>query len=278
MDKRKLVMTGVVAGSVGLGGLVGAIAFAPGIGLAASDTRTGGEAIAICAGAAGSLDAAAGAIGVSTSELALALRNGRTIAEIADAHGVPVSEVIDAIVAAERDRLDRLVAHGRLTREQADELSAHLDERVTDLVNGDLAPFPLAGRPGFVAAPGLIGHPGLWGLTDGPLAVAADTIGIDATALLSALRDGDTIADVARAHDVAVSEVVDAIVSSMEERLDAAVQDGRITRRDADRIAADLEARATHLVNGELAMFPVPGWGSSGDHGSGTSTSELSLF
>lgn len=46
-------------------------------------------------------------------------------------------------MAAEQDRLDALVADGLLTQEQADAISADLEERVTDLVNGELAPFPL---------------------------------------------------------------------------------------------------------------------------------------
>jgi polyhydroxyalkanoate synthesis regulator phasin len=278
MDRRTLVMAGVVAGSVGLGTLVGAIAFAPGIGLAASDTRTRDGIPEICAGSAGSLDAAAEAIGVSTSELARALGDGRTIAEVADAHDVAAADVVDAVVAAEQDRLDQLIADGRLTQEQADELSADLEERVTELVNGDLAPFPIVGPPGFVGAPGLLGPPGAGLFLDGPIEIAAETIGIEADELLSAIRDGDTIADVARAHDVAVWEVVQAIVSSMQERLDQAVEDGRITQEEADRAAADLESKATDLVNGEPVMFALPGWGWSFDQGSATSTSEPSMF
>jgi polyhydroxyalkanoate synthesis regulator phasin len=275
MDRRKLVLTGVVAGSVGVGSLIGAIAFAPGIGLAASGIGTGDRALAICAGAAGSLDAAAGAIGIGTSDLLSALRNGRTIAEAAQAHDVPVTEVVDAIVTSEQDRLDELVEDGRLTQEQAEELSADLAERVTDLVNGDLAPFPLVGRPGSVGVPGLIGGHGPWGFA-GPIAVAAEAIGVDASALLAQLADGSTIAEVAQANDVPVSEVVDALVSSMQERLDAAVENGWITQDQADAISEDLRERAAELVNGEAIPFPHPMWRFAPDPGA--SASELSLF
>ena len=103
-------------------------------------------------------------------------------------------------------------------------------------------------------------------------------IGIDERALLAAVAGGDTVADVARAHEVAVSEVVDAIVSSLQARLDQAVRDGLITQEEADRLAADLEAKATDLVNGEHVTFELPGWRWSDDPGSDTSTSELSLF
>lgn len=276
MDKRRLVMTGVVAGSVGVGSLIGAIAFAPGVGLAASDTDTGDRALSICAGAAGSLDAAAEAIGISTSELLSALRDGRTISEVAQAHDVPVTEVVEAIVASEQDRLDALVEDGRLTQGQADELAADLVERVTDLVNGDLAPFPLVRRPGSAGLPGVIGDRGPWGFADGPVEAAAEAIGVDARALLARVADGSTIAEVAVAHDVPVSEVVDALVSSMRERLDAAVENGSITQDQADALAEDLRERATELVNGEATPFTRPGWTSTSDPGA--ETSELSLF
>jgi len=286
MDRRTLMMTGVVAGSVGLGSLIGAIAFAPGIGLAL-DEDLDGPTLTICGGTADSLDAAAGAIGISTSELVSALRDSRTIAEVAEAHDVPVAEVVDAIVAAEQDRLDELVADGRLTQEQADALSGDLNERATDLVNGDLAPFPLLepgfgpgviGPPGPFGGPGFIAGPGPWGFVDGPLGAAADVIGIDESALLAAIAEGDTIADVARANDVEVSEVVDAIVASMQERLDEAVEDGWLARDQAEQLAEGLSDRATDLVNGEAFPFPHPGWRwPPGRAVNGTATSELSL-
>jgi hypothetical protein len=288
MDRRTLMMTGVVVGSVGLGNLIGAIAFAPGIGMA-SDEDLDGPTLTICGGTADSLAAAAGAIGISTSELVSALRDGRTIAEVTEAHEVPVAEVVDAVVAAEQDRLDALVADGRLTREQADALSADLEERATDLVNGDLAPFPLLepgfghgviGTPGPFGRPGFIAGPGPWGFVDGPLAAAAaDVIGIDERALLAAMADGETIADVARAHDVEVSEVVDSIVASMQERLDEAVENGWLARDQAEELAEGLSDRATDLVNGQAFPFPHPGWRwPPGRAVNGTATSELSLY
>lgn len=286
MDRRRLVMTGVVAGSVGIGGLIGAIAFAPGVGLA-SDGDLDGPVLTVCGGAADSLDAAADAIGIQTAELLSALRDRRTIAELAEAHDVPVGEVVDAVVAAEQDRLDQLVRDGRLTQQQADALSADLQERATDLVNGDLAPFPLLepgvgpgvlGPPGPFGRPGFIAGRGPWGFVDGPLAVAADVIGIEERALLAAIADGDTIADVTRAHDVEVSQVVDAIVASMQERLDEAVEDGWLDGDQAERLSEGLRDRATDLVNGEASPFPPPGWRWPPGGGNGTTTSELSSF
>ncbi len=58
-----------------------------------------------------------------------ALRGGQTPAQIAEAHGSSEQALVDAIVAAEKDRLDQAVASGRITQEKADEILA----RVTDM-------------------------------------------------------------------------------------------------------------------------------------------------
>jgi uncharacterized protein (DUF433 family) len=274
MGTRKAFVGGLVAGSVGLGGLIGALVFAPGVGFAESETPSGAAGFDVCIGGDGSLDAAAEAIGVDTTDLAAALRDGDTIADVARGHDVPVSDVVDAVVASEQQRLERLVDDGMLTGEQADALSADLRERATEFVNGDLAPFPIIGGPGIgipgrrlpdsglpgIGLPGIgLPGPGLPGThvrIDSPLADAAEAIGIDVSNLIAALRRGETIADVARAHDIPVSEVVDAIVATMQARLDAVVDDGWLTRRQADALAADLEEHASDLVNGTPPVFP----------------------
>lgn len=55
------------------------------------------------------------------------------------------AELIDALVAEARTRLDEAVDAGRLDESEAAEKLADLEQRITDMVNGDL---PLRG-PGF---------------------------------------------------------------------------------------------------------------------------------
>jgi hypothetical protein len=121
---------------------------------------------------------------------------------------------------------------------------------------------------------------GLRGHGPGPgLSVAAKAIGIEESALLDALQSGDTIADVARAHDVDVQKVIDAIVADMNSHLDQAVGDGRLTQAQADQMKANAAERATDLVNGQPPAGgpmgpggPPPGAFDAGN-GSGTSSS-----
>ena len=81
------------------------------------------------------LDEAADAIGIEEDELLDALRDGQTIAEVAESNGVDPQTVIDALVAATQERLDDAVADGRIEQEDADERLADVTERITEFVN-----------------------------------------------------------------------------------------------------------------------------------------------
>jgi len=159
MAKRKWLTTGLVAGSVGLGALVGAAAFAPGLGIAQTDgqadtslTKTALDGWCFGDGE-GPIAVAAEAIGIPTGDLLYAMRDGSTIAEVAEAEGVNVQVVTDALVASMQDKLDAAVEEGFFSQELADELSGGLEGRATDIVTGAF-PFFHGGPMG--------GH-GAWG-------------------------------------------------------------------------------------------------------------------
>jgi hypothetical protein len=169
MAKRKWLTTGLLAGSIGLGALVGAAVFAPGLGLAQSDEGTDTETTSDVMGGwcfgdgEGPVAAAAEAIGIPTGDLLYAMRDGSTIAEVAQAEGVNEQAVIDAVVASMQDKLDAAVADGFISQELADELAGDLEARATDIVNGEL--------PFFHGGPMHGGH-GPWG--GGPWSDDAD--------------------------------------------------------------------------------------------------------
>ena len=81
------------------------------------------------------MEAAAEALGMSTEDLRTALRDGRTMAEVAEAQGVEVQTVIDALIAEVDEHLDERVADGDLTQDEADERLAAATERITDRVD-----------------------------------------------------------------------------------------------------------------------------------------------
>ena len=97
----------------------------------------------------GGLDAAATYLGLSESNLLTQLQSGKTLGEIADAtSGTSKAGLIAALVAAEKTHLAQAVKDGHLTQAQADAMSANIEARVTDLVNGTMPQRPDGPPPG----------------------------------------------------------------------------------------------------------------------------------
>lgn len=83
------------------------------------------------------VDTAAEAIGIEAEDLKGQLEAGATIAEVAEANGVSVDTVIDAMVDAKTERIAEKVEAGRITEDEADEKLAELEDRITDRVIGE---------------------------------------------------------------------------------------------------------------------------------------------
>lgn len=82
--------------------------------------------------------------------------------------------------------------------------------------------------------------------------VVAKAIGVSEADLLTALNRGQTPAQVATAHRVAVQTVIDALVADGQSELAAEVASGQITRAQAEADKAEITQRATDQVNGSL--------------------------
>ncbi len=83
----------------------------------------------------GPLSIVADALGMTTDELVAALDDETSIADVADAQGVDVEDVVDALMERAADHMQVAVEHGRLTQEAADARLAQLRERVTERIN-----------------------------------------------------------------------------------------------------------------------------------------------
>ena len=110
------------------------------------------------------------------------------------------------------------------------------------------------GAPGSAPAgnPGP-GHPGVMGgrveaVSDA--SVVAKAIGISEADLDTDLQGGSTIAAVAKAHNVDIQVVIDALVADAKDELAAAVKAGTMTQAQADTETGELSTRFTDRVNG----------------------------
>ena len=253
--------TAAILGSLLVGGVAGAAILGPLTAQAASPTPSAAAPTSGTTGAAGTTEetpdtdgpgglrashveavsdasVVAGAIGITEAELNTALQGGQTIAAVAKAHNVDVQKVIDALVADGLSELAAEVKAGTLTQAQADAAKAEVTQRATDQVNGSFR-----GRDGH-GGPG--GH--VEAVSDA--SVAAKAIGITEAELDTALQGGQTIAAVAKAHNVDVQKVIDAVVADKLSELAAEVKAGTLTQAQADAQKATVTQFATDQVNG----------------------------
>ena len=73
------------------------------------------------------------ALGISREKLHEQLRAGKSVADIAKAEGKSLADVRTAIKTDAKARADKAVKSGDLTRDQADKLLSHLDDRLEHL-------------------------------------------------------------------------------------------------------------------------------------------------
>ncbi len=204
---------------------------------------------------------AAAAIGISEADLQTAQKAGQSLADIAKAHNVDPQKVIDALVADEQAELDQAVKDGKITQAEADEHKTDIVARITDRVNH-------AGGPGEGRGPGGPGGRGPGGPGAHHLTAAATAIGIPEADLQTALRSGQSLADIAKAHNVDPQKVIDALVADEQTELDQAVKDAKMTQAQADDAKAHIVERTTAMVNGSMPQGPG-GPGGAGGHGPG---------
>jgi len=164
--------------------------------------------------------------------------------------GVSVDDLLPAAKAASIAAIDAAVAAGDLSEERATALKAKIEA-----AEGNGCRF--FGHPF-----GGIGH-GLKVHFGGPLlSVAAEALGIDTGELVQALRNGDSLQDVATAQGKDYDTVSKAIHDAVKTRLDAAVADG-LDQARADEILSKLDEA---LASGD---FPQLGHGHGGFPGFG---------
>lgn len=159
--------------------------------------------------------------------LASTLAAGGGAVALTPASAADSDNPVKSRLASIKSSLSGLVDDGTLTQEQADKVAETLNEEL-----------PRRG-PG----------PGGPGGRGEHLAAAAKALGLTETELKSQLKDGTSLADIAKAEDVSVDTLVKALVAESEERIDEAVKDGKLTEAQAAERKKNLTEHITDRVN-----------------------------
>ena len=152
--------------------------------------------------------------------------------------GVTPQKLHDALRAAQDAQLDKAVADGKLTKEQGDAIKARRKQ------SGRLFGRPLAGPHGMRHGPRFGAHADARGAI---LLDLADALGITRRQLREQLRDGRSVADIAKAQGKTLGDVRASVRADAKRRLDKAVKGGDLTRAQADRMLARLDKGLDHL-------------------------------
>ena len=159
------------------------------------------------------------------------------------------------------DALQGLVDDGTITDSQRDAVVDTL-ETARDELRGERGDRGPRGQRGF-----------------GGAGVVAEILGLDGTEIREALQGGATIADLAEQQGVSTDDIVDAMVAQAEERVNGALENGRIDDAQAAEILERAEEKAEDIVNGEFEFEGRRGFGrgfggpGAGDAGTDTDTS-----
>lgn len=158
-----------------------------------------------------------------------------------------------ALKGAAEARIDAAVAAGKLTKEQGEAAKQRLSSGAPLLPGfggpgqrGHGGPGGPGGGPGFG---GRGGHGFGLGLSDESAEGAAKFLGITTAQLRDQLRDGKSLADIAKAGNKSVDGLKAAIKDAAVTRLDQAVKDGKLTQKQRDEQSATLDKRIDELVN-----------------------------
>ncbi len=189
------------------------------------------------------LKAVSDLLAMTPGQLLDAELGGQTLQDIATEKGVSEQQLTDAIQATRKASLDQAVQDGRMTQQQADQMSQQ--------------------RPRGTGA-----RPPQMNIVIGRLPefkTVADQLEMTPGQLLDALLSGQTALEIAQGKGVTAQQLADAILAARKDGLDQAVNAGRLTQQQADSSLDTLKAVAPEdLVNQLDSLDGAPQGGPGG--------------
>ena len=161
---------------------------------------------------------------------------------LADKLGTSVDKVQQAIPDALKAVVAQALKDGKLTQTQADDANTRIDKQLFD--KPMFGPFWGEGRHG-------MGRGGMerGGMERGGFAAGAEMdaaaakLGMTTQDLMTELRSGKTLADVAKEKSISADDLKAAIINAVTAQIDQAVKDGKLTQAQAEQLKSKLDSQ-----------------------------------
>jgi ribosomal protein S20 len=160
------------------------------------------------------------------------LQAGKSLADIATSAGSTEQAVINLLVQQSTQRMDQAVSAGKMTQDQADQFKAKLSNQIKNRVEN---------KGGFAGK-------GDGNRQGGQFKVVASFLGVDQQQLMTQLKGGSSLADIASAQGKTEQSLIDQLVSASSQPIDQEVSSGKITQDQADQMKAKLPDRIKQMV------------------------------
>ena len=167
------------------------------------------------------------------------------LSKVAAKLGVSDDQMKTAVDQAYSETLDEQVAAGKLTQAQADALKTR----------------------GFDFGP-MFGGPGERSPLNGVqiMDAAATALGMTRDDLMTQLKDGKSLADVATAQGISTEKLTADLLAQVKTQLDGLVSASKLTQAQADSMYAKTQSNIDQIVSGQMGLFG----GGRGHGGPGT--------
>ena len=193
-----------------------------------------------------------GAAYAATKDDSPQARSQAIVDDAAGTLGVTPAALSDALKKALEKQVDAQVTAGTLSKDQADAIKQRIEDGTQPIFGG--GPGGLGKRFGHGERGGFgfgfgFGRPGAFGLA-GDVEDLATYLGLKPADLLTQLRSGKSLADVAKAQGKTVDELKSEITDLATKKLDAAVTAGKLTKDQETTLLDGLSSHLDEFVNG----------------------------
>jgi hypothetical protein len=187
-------------------------------------------------GAGGLFDAAVAYLQIDKQTLFQGLKSGQSLAQIAVAHGKTADGLIAAVTTAAQTQLDAKVAAGKLDAAKEQTLLTKLRTTLGTLVTKSFGSSTSQGTTHRTPVTMF-------------LQPVLDYLQLDVQTVLTELRSGKSLAQIAVAHGKTADGLVASIVAAAKTPLDAAVVSGHLTAAQEATLVSKLQTTVAALVN-----------------------------